>query len=195
MKQPWTWIVSQIHAQNTIHSWYFLFSFCPMMSFVQKKKTTTTTKQKNKKVKERLVSKQNTHSFCFFVTFLFGILQHFFIFGFLGIKVQQPLLSCTVYTTIIRFWLQIIEIVLHSFLIIRNAHGVKREGCRMPGERASNIRHDITHQQKKTSFILTSLSNSSSLLWASAFCFSNSWYFTLVFSSSVCRFCTQIKNR
>ena len=58
---------------------------------------------KNKKVKGRLVSKQNTHSFCFFVTFLFGILQHLFIFGFLGIKVQQPLLSCTVYTTIIRF--------------------------------------------------------------------------------------------
>ena len=97
------------HVQNTVHSWYLLFSFCPMMSFVQKKKTKQQQQQqqKNEKVKGRLVSKQNTHSFCFFVTFLFGILQHLFIFGFLGIKVQQPLLSCTVYTTIIRFWLQI----------------------------------------------------------------------------------------
>ena len=78
----------------------------------------------------------------------------------------------------------------------RNAYGAKNEDGRMRGERASNIRHDTTHQQKKkTSFILTSLSNSSSLLWASAFCFSNSWYFTLVFSSSVCRFCAQINNR
>jgi len=68
-------------------------------------KNKTTTKQ-NKKVEGRLVSKQNTHSFRFFVTFLFGILQHLFIFGFLGIKVQQPLLSCTVYATIICFWLQ-----------------------------------------------------------------------------------------
>ena len=55
MKQPWTWIVSQTHAQNTIHSWYLLFSLCPMMSLVQKKQTnnkttatTTTTKQKGK---------------------------------------------------------------------------------------------------------------------------------------------------
>ena len=77
-----------------------------MMSFVQKKKQQQQQQQQqqqNRKVKGRLVSKQNTHSFCFFVTFLFGILQHFFIFGFLGIKVQQLLLSCTVYTTIIRF--------------------------------------------------------------------------------------------
>ena len=78
-----------------------------MMSFVQKNKTkqnnSNNNNKKNRKVKGRLVSKQNTHSFCFFVTFLFGILQHFFIFGFLGIKVQQLLLSCTVYTTIIRF--------------------------------------------------------------------------------------------
>ena len=42
------------HAQNNVHSWYLLFSFCPMMSFVQKKKTTTTTattttKQKGKR--------------------------------------------------------------------------------------------------------------------------------------------------
>ena len=51
MKQPWTWIVSQTHAQNTIHSWYFLFSFCPMMSFVQKKNNNNnkTKKQKGKR--------------------------------------------------------------------------------------------------------------------------------------------------
>ena len=39
---------------------------------------------------------------------------------------------------------------------------------------------------------LTSLSKSSSWPWESVFCFSNSWYFTLVFSSSLCRFCKQV---
>ena len=67
--------------------------------FVQKNKTTT--KTTTKKGEGRLESNQNTHSFCFFVTFLFGILQHLFIFRFLGIKVEQPLPSCTVYATII----------------------------------------------------------------------------------------------
>ena len=99
MKQPWPWKVSQTHAQNTIHSWYLLFSFCPMMFLC--KKTKQQQKQQQKKVKGRLESNQNTHSFCFFVTFLFGILQHLFIFRFLGIKVEQPLPSCTVYATII----------------------------------------------------------------------------------------------
>ena len=51
MKQPCPWQVSQTRVQNTIHSWYLLFSFCPMMSFAQKKNTnkTTTKKQKGKR--------------------------------------------------------------------------------------------------------------------------------------------------
>ena len=81
----------------------FLLSYDVFCAKKKNKQNNSNNNNNNKKVKGRLVSKENTHSFCFFVTFLFGILQHLFIFRFLGIKEQHPLLSCTVHTTIIRF--------------------------------------------------------------------------------------------
>ena len=60
------------HAQNTVHSSYLLFSFCPMMSFVQKKNNNNSNNNKKKQKGKRKAGVKAKYS-----QFLF--LRHIFV--------------------------------------------------------------------------------------------------------------------
>ena len=125
-----------------------------MMSFVQKKTKKQQQQQKKQKGKRKAGVKAKYSQFLF--------LRHIFVWhpsAFLHIWLSGNQ-SATAITLLHRLYhnctfLTANKSCLHSLLIIfpaRNAHGAKIEDGRMRDARASSIRQDTTHQQKKIVF-------------------------------------------